>query len=93
MKQVPSKTKVEVCIKLIVKYEIGYYEETKPNPILARKEFALKALAFVKCLKAISFNAPAVACHHMFSPSPLVALFLGLEVLMEPLALLVTYCP
>ena len=82
---------VAVYIKLISEKNIYYYEEAKLNCSLLRHEFPLVALAFVDCLRAFSFNAPAVICHHMSVPSPLVTLFHGLEVLMESLSLFVAY--
>ena len=65
----------------------------KSNNVLFRQEFALVAPAFVDCLRAISFNAPAVICHHPYIPSTLIALFHGHEVLMKSLPLFVTHNP
>ena len=77
-------------MKLIVKYKIGCHENTNLSYTLVWQEFVLEALSIVNCLKAISLNILAVIYHHMFVPSPLLALLHSIRVLMEPLDLLVT---
>ena len=58
--------------------------------VLRRHEFALVAFAFVDILTAISSDAPTVVSHHMFGPSPLIALFHRSEVMMEVLSMFIT---